>query len=106
MKGLVEVKNPTTKVHIGYLRGGVVPPQYEAQLTHSLWVAGPDYKFIDFFSFDNRLPVGLQSFLVREWRDEAKIAAHAEAVALFLSEIHEEVDALMALKEAQEEMYA
>jgi hypothetical protein len=106
MKGLVEVKNPTTKVHIGYLRGGVVPPHYEAQLTHSLWVAGPAYQFIDFFSYDSRLPPELRVFCVREWRNEEKIAAHAEAVHLFLSEVHDEVDALMALKEAQEEPHA
>ena len=106
MKGLVEVKNPTTKVHIGYLRGGVVPPQYEAQLTHSLWVAGPDYKFIDFFSFDSRLPPGLQTFLVREWRDEDLIAAHANAVAGFLREVEDEVAALRSLQQTQEETYA
>jgi hypothetical protein len=105
MKGLVEVKNPTTKVHIGYLRGGVVPPQYEAQLTHSLFVAGPDYKFIDFFSYDSRLPPGLQTFLVRMWRDEVKIAAHAEAVAVFLSEIRTEIDELLLLQQAQEGAY-
>jgi hypothetical protein len=95
---LVEVKNPTTKNHVLYLRAGIVPPHYVAQLTHSLFVAGPEFSFIDFFSYDNRLPPGLRSFLVREWRDETKITAHAEAVALFLSEIHDEVDTLTALQ--------
>jgi hypothetical protein len=68
-----------------------------------LYVAGPDYKFIDFFSYDDRLPPGLRAFCVREWRDEAKIAAHAEAVAVFLREIHDEVDALRSLQQTQEE---
>ena len=98
--GLVEVKCPTTKVHVGYLRsGGVVPPPYQAQLTHSLWVAGPTCEFIDFMSFDDRLPGGLQTFLVREERDEEKITAHADAVAIFLGEIDDEITALEALLE-------
>jgi predicted phage-related endonuclease len=106
VRGLLECKNPTTKNHVIYMRSHVVPPQYVAQLTHSLFVAGPDYKFIDFFSFDSRLPPGLQAFCVREWRNEAKMTAHAEAVAVFLREIHDEVDSLRSLQHTQEETYA
>jgi hypothetical protein len=106
VRGLLECKNPTTKNHVVYLRAGIVPPQYAAQLTHSLFVAGPDYKFIDFFSYDSRLPPGLQSFLVREWRDEDLIAAHANAVAVFLREVEDEVAALRSLQQTQEETYA
>jgi hypothetical protein len=105
VRGLLECKNPTTKNHVLYMRAGIVPPQYAAQLTHSLCVAGPDYQFIDFFSFDSRLPPGLQTFLVREWRDEAKVTAHADAVAVFLSEIRTEVDELLLLQQAQEGFY-
>ena len=105
-RGLLECKNPTTKNHVAYLRSDVVPAQYAAQLTHSLYVAGPDYKFIDFFSYDDRLPPGLRAFFVREWRDEAKIAAHAEAVAVFLREVEDEVVALRSLQQTHEEVYA
>jgi hypothetical protein len=106
IRGLLECKNPTTKNHVLYMRAGIVPPQYAAQLTHSLFVAGPDYQFIDFFSYDSRLPPGLDAFLVREWRDEEKIAAHAEAVAVFLREIDDEVTGLRSLQQTQEETYA
>jgi len=106
IRGLLECKNPTTKNHVLYMRAGIVPPPYAAQLQHSLFVAGPDYQFIDFFSYDSRLPPGLQTFLVREWRDEDKMAAHADAVTTFLREIHDEVTALRSLQQTQEEIYA
>ena len=107
VRGLLECKNPTTKNHVVYMRAGVVPPQYVAQLTHSLFVAGPDYQFIDFFSYDSRLPPGLDAFLVREWRDEEKMAVHADAVAVFLREIDDEVNELRSLQQTQqEETYA
>ena len=54
---------------------------------------------MDFFSFDDRLPEGLQTFLVREWRDEEKMQAHGEAVALFMAEVETEIAALLALRE-------
>jgi len=99
-RGLIEVKCPSSKVHIGYLRAGVLPPAYQAQVTHALWVAGPeDGQFVDFFSFDDRLPEGLQTFLVREWRDEEKMRVYGEAVALFMAEVETEIAALLALRE-------
>jgi len=97
-RGLVEVKCPTTKVHVGYLRAGGIPPTYQAQLTHSLWVAGPDYSYIDFVSFDDRLPVGLELFVVRQDRDEAVMAAHQAAVETFLAEVADEVETLSAFQ--------
>ena len=96
--GLVEIKCPTTKVHVGYLRGGVVPALYQTQLTHSLWVAGPEYGYIDFVSFDDRLPEGLQLFVVRQQRDESVMDAHQMAVEMFLGEVDAEVEALLALQ--------
>ena len=98
VKGLIEVKCPTTKIHLEYLRSGIVPAMYEPQLLHSLWVAGPEFEFIDFFSFDDRLPEGLRTFWVREWRDEARIQRHADAVSVFLDEVQTEIAALLALR--------
>jgi hypothetical protein len=98
VRGLVEVKCPTTKVHVGYLGAGGIPPTHQAQLTHSLWVAGPDYSYIDFVSFDHRLPVGLQLFVVRQDRDEAVMAAHQAAVETFLAEVADEVETLSAFQ--------
>jgi hypothetical protein len=97
-RGLVEVKCPTTKVHVGYLKAGGIPPTYQAQLTHSLWVAGPEYGYIDFVSFDDRLPVGLQLWVVRQDRDEALMAAHQTAVETFLAEVQEDIETLSAFQ--------
>jgi exodeoxyribonuclease (lambda-induced) len=96
--GLVEIKCPTTKVHVGYLRAGVIPVTYQPQLTHSLWVAGPEYAYIDFFSFDDRLPVGLQTFVTRQTRDEAMLDLYQVAVEVFLAEVDAEIEALTALQ--------
>jgi hypothetical protein len=67
-------------------------------LTHSLWVAGPDYSYIDFVSFDDRLPAGLELFVVRQDRDEAVMAAHQAAVETFLAEVQDEVELLSAFQ--------
>jgi hypothetical protein len=97
--GVLEVKNPTTKNHVSYMLAGILPPKYLTQVTHAMFVAGPEYKFCDFLSHDSRLPVGLRGFIVREWRDEAKIAAHADAVALFMSEVEDKVRELRSLQQ-------
>ncbi len=94
--GLLEIKNPNSATHIGYVRGGVVPADYLPQLTHNLWIAGRAW--CDFVSYDDRF-VGdlapLSYFCVRLFRDEKAIAAYELAVTLFLNEVQAELDGLM-----------
>ena len=39
-RGILELKNPKTATHIGYLRSGKVPSLYLPQITHNLWITG------------------------------------------------------------------
>lgn len=87
-KGIWESKSPDTRTHYTYLKAGVVPAEYRPQVVHNLWVTGAE--FCDFQSFDPRMPVPLQKFIVRLERDEAEIKAHATAVRQFLLELDAE----------------
>lgn len=92
--GLLECKCPLTATHISYLLADKLPPAYEPQITHNLWVT--DATFADFVSFDPRLPDYLQLFHVRVTRDEAAIERHEAAVLRFLKEVADETERLMA----------
>jgi predicted phage-related endonuclease len=87
--GIIELKCPKTATHLGYLRGGIVPPAYVPQIVHNLLVSGAQW--CDFASFDPRLPAPLQLFVVRHARDEKQIASYELALSLFLSELEVEV---------------
>lgn len=97
-EGGLEVKCPKTATHIGYLKAGKVPSEYEGQCLTGLWLTGAQWW--DFASFDDRLPAALQLFVVRMYRDEAAIAAHELRVRQFLREVEAEYEALA--KMAQE----
>lgn len=83
--GLFEAKCPLSATHIAYMLADRLPPDYEPQILHNLWVT--DAAFADFVSFDPRLPENLQLFRVRVERDEKKIKEHADAVMAFLFEV-------------------
>jgi hypothetical protein len=83
--GLFEAKCPKSSTHISYLLANRIPPAYEPQLIHNLWITGEP--FADFVSFDPRMPPHLQLFRVRMERDEARIREHEAEVLYFLSEV-------------------
>lgn len=85
--GLFEAKCPKSATHIGYLLANRIPPVYEPQLIHNLWITGEP--FADFVSFDPRMPVHLQLFRARIERDEQRIADHEKEVLCFLKEVDE-----------------
>jgi len=79
--GLVEIKCPNTATHIEYLLNGEPPPAYQKQM---LWqMACTGRKWVDFVSYDPRLPEELQLFVVRFYRDETAIAEMEAAVIAF-----------------------
>lgn len=96
--GILEGKCPKSATHVEYLRRNRVPPEYVPQCTHDLWVSGAEY--VDFVSFDDRMPEGLQFLCVRAFRDEFDIAAYERALRAFLAEVEEEVAALKRLRSA------
>jgi hypothetical protein len=73
-----------------------VPPEYQPQLLHSLWVTGAGY--VDFLSYDPRFPDGMQTFYVRFVRDEDAVQAYAKKALAFLEEVKAEVDAIRSCR--------
>jgi hypothetical protein len=90
--GILEIKCPKSATHLRYLEAGTVPPEHLPQIVHNLWVSGAAW--CDFLSFDDRFPPHLQTVLVRYLRNEQEIALYTLAVAAFLDEVGEEVEAL------------
>lgn len=95
-EGLLEVKAPKSATHIEYLKARRLPTEYVPQATHNMWVTGA--KWIDFVSFDDRLPEGLQYFHVRVERSELDIDGYEKEVLRFLAEVDEEVESLRKLQ--------
>jgi len=81
--GLIEIKCPNTATHIGYLKAGVLPSAYKAQVQGQMWVA--DKKWCDFVSFDPRCPEPY--FCIRVERDNDYIKTLSEAVEVFVMEL-------------------
>jgi hypothetical protein len=94
--GIVSIKCPKTSTHCGYLRADEEPSEYTSQNTHELWLTGRSW--IDFVSFDPRLPEVLQLLIVRVTRTPEQLAAYDQAARLFLEQVTAEVLALMALR--------
>lgn len=95
--GILQIKCPTTATHINWLRAGTVPIEHIPQLLAELSCTGR--KWVDFVSFDPRLPEHLQLFVVRYERDErvSKLIATLEAeVEHFNAEIDQVLTTLPA----------
>lgn len=88
--GLVEIKCPKTSTHLQTLVDKKQPRQYENQM---LWqMACTGRQWVDFVSYDPRLPEDLQLFVHRFDRDQERIDAIEEAVKQFLIEVTEMID--------------
>lgn len=85
--GLLEIKCPTSDTHLGYLLAGTVPEEYQPQMMAEMACTGR--KWVDFVSFDPRMPQHLQLFIRRfEWND-ARIGEMEREVEKFLGEVNE-----------------
>lgn len=85
-----EIKCPNTATHIETLRTGNIPIQYEWQIHGQMWITGWDY--VDYTSFDPRLPENAQMRIIRVYRDEDKISQLEQGVRDFLKTVDEEVE--------------
>jgi hypothetical protein len=94
--GLVEIKAPRPANHFGYIKAGVVPPEYVPHLVHGQLVTGAQWT--DFVSYCPQFPPELQLIIVRFPRDEKQIASYDLALSLFLNEVDVEVQAIAALR--------
>lgn len=91
--GLIEIKNPNTSTHIGYVLDGRPPSEYRDQMLWQMECTGRDW--CDFVSFDSRMPEDMQLFVVRYERDQARIDIIKEEVQNFLYEVEAEVQKLI-----------
>lgn len=102
--GLIEIKCPNTATHIDYLLKGAVPAKYQPQM---LWqMACTGRKWCDFASYDPRMPVELQLFVVRFERDDLRLKEAETEVIAFLGEVESTVKALERLIAGQREKVA
>lgn len=85
--GLVEIKNPNTAQHIAVMQSGKHDSQYEWQMLAQMSCTNRDW--VDFVSFDDRLPDQLQYVCFRFERDGNRIIAMESAVREFLEELAE-----------------
>ena len=90
--GLIEIKSPNSKTHFEYLLGERVPPKYIPQMAWQMACTGANW--VDFVSFDNRVPEGLQYFEIRYNRDNEYIEILEKEVAQFLIEVDEKYELL------------
>lgn len=93
--GIVEFKCPKPATHLEYLRGGGLPSEYVAQVTHAMWLTGAEW--VDFCSFHDRFIGKAQLFRVRMMRDQFDFASYEAALQTFLSEVDREVEEIVAL---------
>ena len=90
--GLLEIKCPDTATHIDWLLAGVVPAEHITQMQWQMDCANRGW--CDFVSYDPRMPVELQLFIVRLMRDNDRIEAISKAVVTFLGEVEATVSLL------------
>ena len=92
LDGLLEIKCPKTPTHLEYMEKGAIPGHYQLQM---LWqMACTGRAWVDFATFDPRLPEELQLFVMHFPRDQARIDAIEAEVQKFWNEIDEIIETL------------
>jgi putative phage-type endonuclease len=90
--GGLEIKCPASATHIDTLLGGTIPEKYIKQMQWQMACTGR--KWVDFVSFDDRLPERMQLFVKRLHRDDKLIRELEEQVSEFLAELEQKLAAL------------
>jgi len=93
-QGLVEIKCPNTATHIETLLGGTVPGKYNYQMQWQMACTGRAW--VDWVSYDPRMPESMRLFTKRVMRDHALIGVLENEISTFLAEIEETVTKLKA----------
>jgi putative phage-type endonuclease len=91
-EGLVEIKCPNTTTHIGWVLAGVVPEEHKPQMI--LQCACTGRKWVDFVSYDSRLPEAQQLFIRRYTPSQEEIDWIEKEVTEFLAEVDQMFDQL------------
>lgn len=91
--GGLEIKCPESHTHVEYLTAGQLPAKYKPQVQGQMWVTGRQW--VDFVSFDPRMPEHLRLLVVRVERDDDYIQFLAGEVERFLGEVEADYQRLM-----------
>lgn len=92
--GLVEIKCPSSAVHIETLLGAPIDGKYVKQMAWQMACTGRAW--CDFVSFDPRMPAEMQLHVQRVHRDDKMISDLEAQVVEFLAEVAATVDQLTA----------
>ena len=92
--GMIQIKCPNTTTHLAWWMAGAIPLEHIPQMLAELAVTGR--RWVDFVSFDPRLPERLQLFVRRYTRDEKHVASMETEVVHFNGELEGAIKALPA----------
>jgi len=84
-RGGLEIKCPNTANHIAVMQSGKHDTQYEWQMLAQMSCG--ELEWVDFVSFDDRMPEALQYVRCRYERDEDRIRKMESEVKAFLEEL-------------------
>jgi putative phage-type endonuclease len=85
--GVIEIKCPTTKTHLDIILSGAIPEMHTYQMA---WEAEcSQRKWVDFVSYDPRLPGNLSFFCARYTPEPAFLETLRDEVKKFLAELDE-----------------
>lgn len=93
--GLVEIKCPRTHVHIEYIEGGKPPTKYVPQMAWQCICTGREW--VDFASYDPRMPERLRLFVVRYTPDLGYLRELEAEVSAFIAEVDAKVQMLVQM---------
>jgi putative phage-type endonuclease len=83
--GLIEIKCPTTSTHVGWILDGGIPEEHKAQMTLQAAVTGRSW--VDFVSYDPRMPEPQQLLVKRFYPTAGEIAEIETEAEKFLAEV-------------------
>lgn len=83
--GLLEIKAPTTSKHVAWALAGVVPDEHKPQMLAQ--IACTRRQWVDFVSFDPRMPPPHRVFIRRFTPTHEEVEAIEDAARKFLAEV-------------------
>jgi hypothetical protein len=94
--GMCEIKCPNTATHVEWMLGGKVPPEHVNQMLFQMDCC--QRQWCDFVSYDPRMPIDLQLFVRRLFRDDGAIEKIRYEVISLLDEVDQLVSQLQAFR--------
>ena len=85
LKGLLEIKCPLMKTHLGYIEENRLPSEYRYQVQGQLFVTGYDY--CDFMSFVE----GMKPFIIRVYPDTKLFEEFEKRLDILIEQVKEKL---------------